>query len=162
LVLFFSAMVAFSAFITYHRLDGRHESEVVSARSSNGRVKLAQEAYDAAKKTAEAECGKRGPKCRAAEQAVAEARKGLSAQPGERVEEGEVKRIGASVISLLFPIGAQLGGFAFLHVGLSPRRKEPAETEKAKPKKTRKPWKRKLSAVSQAESNVVRLKTGAR
>jgi hypothetical protein len=163
LALFFLAMVACTAFVTYHRLDGRHEGEVTSTRSSNERVRLAKEAYEAAKATKEAECGKRGPKCRAAEQAVTKAREGLSAKPVERSEESEAKRIGASILSLLFPLGSQLGGFAFLHVGLSPRRREPADPVKEKPK-ARKPRKRRKTPVSAVErhSNVVPLRTKGR
>lgn len=164
LALFFLAMVTCTAYVTYHRLHGRHEGEVTSTRSSNDRVKLAKEAYEAAKATKEAECRKRGPRCRAAEEAVTKARESLSEKPAERAEESETEQLGAAVMSLLFPLGSQLGGFAFLHIGLSPRRREPVQPEMVKPKaKRRKPRKRKHTAVEPKElSNVVPLKTRAR
>lgn len=164
LALSFLFMAAVSLSITFSRLDDKRSGEVVSARSSDERVKLAKEAYDAAKKTAEAECGKRGPKCRTAEQAVVEARKDLNAKPAERGEESGTKQAGALVQLYGFPLGQLLLGFALLGYGLSPQHREPVKPEMAAPKKARKPRKRNLSAVSQLEqqSNVVRLKTRGR
>jgi hypothetical protein len=163
LALSFVFMAAVSLSITFSRLDDKRSGEVISARSGDERVKLAREAYDAAQKTAEAECGKRGPRCRAPEQAVAETNKALSAKPAERGEEGVTKQLGAAVTLYAFPLGQLLLGFALLGYGLSPKHREPVEPPKVQPKKTREPRKRHKSAVSQlGDGNVVPFKTRRR
>jgi hypothetical protein len=163
LALTFLFMAIASLVITHVRLDDRRSNEVVLASSGDERVKLAREAYDAAKKTADAECGKRGPKCRTAEEAVTKARKDLSEKPAERGEERQTKQLGAVVLLYAFPLGQLLGGFALLAYGLSPRIREP-KPETANSKKGRNTRKRKKSAPQQLEerSNFLRFRTRAR
>jgi hypothetical protein len=132
LALFFVVMVAFSFCASVERIGGKRDGETASARSDNERVKLLREGYNAAKKTADAECAKgQGKKCRAAEDAVTKARESLSAKPAERVVDSMAVRISAALPfmtaeavelyqPLVLPFGLQLGGFLMLALGLSP------------------------------------------
>jgi hypothetical protein len=147
LALFFLLMVAFSFTASVDRIGSKRDGEVVSARGDNTRVKLAREAYEAAQRTAKAECEPvRGRKCRAAEEAVTKARESLSAKPAERVEDSMARRISAAMPfltaadvelyqPLVLPLGLQLGGFLMLALGLSPRRAEPESKVKRRPRK---------------------------
>jgi hypothetical protein len=132
LALFFVVMVAFSFCASVERIGGKRDGETASARSDNERVKLLREGYNAAKKTADAECAKgQGKKCRAAEEAVTKARESLGAKPAERVVDSMAVRISAALPfmtaeavelyqPLVLPFGLQLGGFLMLALGLSP------------------------------------------
>jgi hypothetical protein len=171
LALFFLLMVAFSFTASVDRVGGRRDSETASARGDNTRVVLLREGYEAAKKTAAAECASgQGKKCRAAEEAVAKAREALASKPTERVENSMAVRISAALPfitatdvelyqPLVLPLGLQLGGFLMLALGLSPRRAEP----EPKPKAKRKPRK-KAAAKPKAKTlgNVVNLHGAAR
>jgi hypothetical protein len=128
--LFFVVMLASSFSTSVGRVGGKHDGDVSSARGHNARMKLAKEAYDAAQKTVADECVKRGPKCRAAEDAVTAARTALAAIPAPKVEDPMAKRLAAaSGLSeatvalyqpLLFPLALQIGGFFFLAYGFAP------------------------------------------
>ncbi len=98
LALFFLVMVAFSFCTSVERIGGKLDGETASARSDNERVKLLHEGYDAAKKTADAECAKGQTKrCRTAEETVNKAREGLSSKPSERVVDSMAVRISAAL-----------------------------------------------------------------
>jgi hypothetical protein len=156
-------MTSDSSSTAVDRLGGKRDGEVTAARSENERSQLAREAYDAAQKTAEAECvSGRGKRCRAAEEAVARARDGLSTIPVKRAEDSMATRISAVVPGLsvqqveifqplLLPMGLEVGGFLMLALGLSPKRREPEPQVQAKPKAkkkpTAKPKKRESGAV---------------
>jgi hypothetical protein len=159
-VLFFAIMMLFSISTAVDRLGSRRDNEAHSARSDNARAKLAAEAYTAAKATADAECGKRGPKCRAAEDAVNKAREALSSKPAERVVDGMAVRISAALPflsveavqlyqPLMLPLGLQLGGFLMLALGLSPKREpepKPASKRRSRRRAAARP-KAKLGTV---------------
>ena len=135
LILFFLLMAGFSLTSSLARMGGKHDGEVSAARAGNARVTLAREAYDAAKSAAEAECADgRGNRCRAAEKAVTEARKGLQEAPIQRQEDPMARRIAAVLpVSqqtvelyqpLLAPLALQLGGFLLLAFGFAPAGRE--------------------------------------
>ncbi len=144
LAVFFCTMVAFSFCASVERVGSKRDGEKVLAHSDNVRVKLAQDAYDAARKTAEGECAKsRGTKCREAEKAVTEARKALSEKPAERIEDSMARRISAALPflteeqvalyqPLALPVGLQLGGFLMLALGLAPKSPEAGQPRRKK------------------------------
>ncbi|MGA7329686.1 MAG: hypothetical protein WBX25_35700 [Rhodomicrobium sp.] len=161
LMLFFALMMLFSFSASVGRTGGKRDAETAAARADNTRVVLAREAYAAAQKAQEAECVKRGPKCRAAEEAVTEARKALSAKPAERVEDSGAERIAAIFPSLtaadvtlyqplILPFSLQIGGFVMLAYGLSPRREPKPEPKRQKRKR------RKKAAAKPAKTNADR------
>jgi hypothetical protein len=146
-----------AVFLQRIRRQGRRQAGTAAARADNTRVALAREAYAAAQKAMEAECVKRGPRCRAAEEAVTKARESLSAKPAEHVEDSGAARIAAIFPSLttadvtlyqplILPFSLQIGGFVMLAFGLSPRRREP-EPKVAKRKR------RKKAPTKPAKSN---------
>jgi hypothetical protein len=161
LALFFLVMVTFSFCASVERIGGKRDGETASARSDNERIKLLREGYDAAKKTADAECAKGQTKrCRTAEEAVNKAREGLTSKPAERVVDSMAVRISAALPfltaadvelyqPLVLPFGLQLGGFLMLALGLSPRRTEPEPKPKRKPRKkaAAKPKAKRLGTV---------------
>lgn len=168
LTLFFLTMVAFQFSTSVDRVGGKRDTDTASVHSDNQQVKLAQDAYDAAKKTAEAECAKvRGTRCRKAEDAENKAREKLSTKPAERVEDSMAKRLssvtGLTVENietyqpLTLPFGLQLGGFALLALGLAPRAKE-----EPKPKARRKPRKKAAVKPKAKLGNVVDFQTTAK
>jgi hypothetical protein len=128
--LFFVVMLASSFSTSVGRVGGKHDGDVSSAKGHNAKMALAQEAYDAAIKTVEDECKKRGPLCRKAEDAVKSAREVLAAIPAAKVEDPMARRLAAaSGLSeatvalyqpLLFPLALQIGGFFFLAYGFAP------------------------------------------
>ncbi len=127
---FFLLMLAASFSTSVGRVGSKHDGDVSSAKGHNAKVTLAQQAYDAALKTVEDECKKRGPLCRKAEDAVKAAREMLVAVPAAKVEDPMAKRLAAaSGLSeatvalyqpLLFPLALQIGGFFFLAYGFAP------------------------------------------
>lgn len=132
---FFSLAVAFSLSASIARSNGSADGKTASAEKTAEKAQLAKEGYAAAQATQEAECVKRGPKCRAAEDAVIAARATLAtAGPTVATEDPGAKRLaavlGVSEASvamyspLLLPLGLELGGFIFLALGLAPRRRE--------------------------------------
>jgi hypothetical protein len=142
--LFFGLAVAFSLSASIARSSGYVAGKAAKAESSNKAAQLAEEAYAAARRSVEAECVKRGPKCRALEEKADAARKALaeaapvaSADPGaERV--AAVLGVDESSVELyaplFLPLGLELGGFIFLATGLAParRRREDAAEPDAK------------------------------
>lgn len=131
--LFFVVMLAASFSTSVGRVGTKHDGDVSSAKGHNAKMALAQQAYDAAMKTVEDECKKRGPLCRKAEAAVTDARAALAASPAAKVEDPMAKRLAAaSGLSeatvalyqpLLFPLALQIGGFFFLAYGFAPAAK---------------------------------------
>lgn len=133
LTIFFALMVAFSFTASVDRVGGRRDGETAAARGDNARVALLREGYEAAKKTAMAECATgQGRRCRAAEDAENKARDALAAKPAERVEDSMALRISSALPfvtaadvelyqPLVLPLGLQLGGFLMLALGLSPK-----------------------------------------
>jgi hypothetical protein len=131
LCLFFVLAVCFSLSASIARSSGYVAGKIASAESGNKAAKLAEEAYAAAKKSVEAECAKRGPKCREMETKADEARATLltvkpvqSADPGSErlaavlgIDEAKVQLY----IPLLLPLGLEFGGFIFLAFGFAPR-----------------------------------------
>ena len=170
LALFFLLMVAFSFCASVERIGGKRDGETAAARADNTRVVLMREGYEAAQKTAAAECAKSqaSRKCRAAEEAVTKAREGLASKPAERVVDSMAVRISAALPfltaadvelyqPLVLPLGLQLGGFLMLALGLSPRHREP------EPKAKRKPRKRAAAKPAvKALGNVVNLQDAAK
>jgi hypothetical protein len=175
LAFFFLLMAAFSFTASVDRIGSKRDNETVAARSGNKRVRLVQEAYDAAKKTAGAECANGQTKaCRAAQQAVKQARESLSAKPEERIENSMAKRISAALPfltaedvelyqPLILPLGLQLGGFLMLALGFSPRHVEPqpkvakrkrSKGTNAKPPKTKADYQRSWREHQQAKLRV--------
>ncbi len=132
--LFFLVMLAASFSTSVGRVGAKHDGDVASARGHNARMKLAQDAYEAAKATAADECKKRGPLCRKAEEAEKAARDALVAIPAVKVEDPMSRRLAAATglseatvalyQPLLFPLALQIGGFFFLAYGFAPARNE--------------------------------------
>jgi hypothetical protein len=132
--LFFVLAVGFSLSASIARSSGYVAGKIASAESGNKAVQLAEEAYAAAKKSVEAECAKRGEKCRALEKKADDARAALmtakpvqSADPGSErlaavlgVDEASVQLY----VPLLLPLGLEFGGFIFVAFGFAPRRRE--------------------------------------
>ena len=130
---FFGLAVAFSLSASIARSSGYAAGKIASAESGNKAAKLAEEAYAAAKKSVEAECAKRGNKCRELEKKADEARAALmtakpvqSADPGSErlaavlgIDEAKVQLYAP----LLLPLGLEFGGFIFLAFGFAPRRR---------------------------------------
>ncbi|HVQ43853.1 MAG TPA: hypothetical protein VMT30_02715 [Candidatus Saccharimonadia bacterium] len=132
--LFFMLAVGFSLSASITRSSGYVSGKVTTAETINRTAKLADEAYTAAKRSMEAECAKRGNRCRDMERKVDEARKTLTTtKPVQAVDAGS-DRLAAVLgidetkvqlyVPLLLPLGLEIGGFIFLAFGLSPRRRE--------------------------------------
>jgi hypothetical protein len=147
--LFFGLVVAFSLSTSIGRAGGHRDGQVSAGEASNIRAQLAREAYAAAQRTVESECAKRGPRCRAAEAAVTEARAVLGeaapVKPADPAAERLAAVLGlpqekvALLAPLLLPLGLELGGFLFLAVGLSPRRREIVAKDKYSLERSHKP-----------------------
>jgi hypothetical protein len=131
---FFGLAVGFSLSASIARSSGYVAGKIAAAESGNKTAQLAEEAYAAARRSMEAECVKRGPKCRALEDKADEARKALAkAAPIASVDPGS-ERLAAVLgvdeakvqlyVPLFLPLGLELGGFIFLAFGLAPRRRE--------------------------------------
>jgi hypothetical protein len=128
--LFFVVMLAFSFSTSVGRVGAKADGDVAGNRGHNTRLALAREAYDAARKSRDDECKKRGPLCRKAEAAVTDAREALAAIPAPKVEDPMSRRLAAATgfseatvalyQPLLFPLALQLGGFFFLAYGFAP------------------------------------------
>jgi len=134
--LFFILAVGFSLSASIARSSSYVAGNAARAETSNRATRLAEEAYAAAKRSVEAECAKRGPKCRDLEEKADEARKALAiAKPVQAGDPG-AERLAALLgvdeakvrlyVPLLLPLGLELGGFIFLAFGLAPRRREEA------------------------------------
>ncbi len=134
LCLFFVLAVGFSLSASIARSSGYVAGKIASAESGNKAVKLAEEAYAAAKMSVEAECAKRGNKCRELEKKADEARAAvMTAKPVQSADPGS-ERLAAVLgideakiqlyVPLLLPLGLEFGGFIFLAFGFAPRRRE--------------------------------------
>jgi hypothetical protein len=176
-IVLFAGMAVYTISTALNGVGGRKDQAVTTVQHGNKLASLAQDGYAAAQKAEKIECveGKeRTKRCRDAQATLTKAREDLMKAPAERVEDSGSMRITAILPFLtpekvrlyqpaILPVCLELGAFLMLAFGLSPRRKEPAKAPEAKPKKTRGPRKRKLTAVSQLDDgNVVRLKTKAR
>jgi hypothetical protein len=135
LALFFALMAGFSFTASTARVGGKHDIEVTTAQGDNAKAKIAQDAYEAAKKSASAECAKlRGTACRKAEKRLDEATAALQKAPAPKVEDSMARRIAAvlpvsekqvqTFQPLLLPLAFQIGGFLFLALGLAPGKPE--------------------------------------
>jgi hypothetical protein len=174
LAIFFAMMVAFSFGASIERVGGKRDNDTSAVRNDNKQAALAQEAYDAAQKTAKAECDKaRGTKCRDAEKAVTKARSALVSAPAERTEDSMGLRVAALLPfltpqqvalyqPLALPIALQLGGFIMLALGLAPRTPEEAKPKRKaaakRPKKTPRPPKTMVAAANDDQQKVVPIK----
>lgn len=134
---FFALAVGFSLSASISRSSSYVAGKTTTAETINRTAKLAQEAYDAAKKSMEAECAKRGNRCRDMEKKADAARLALAnAKPVQAVDAGS-DRLAAVLgidetkvqlyVPLLLPLGLEIGGFIFLAFGLAPRRREDIE-----------------------------------
>ena len=131
---FFALAVGFSLSSSIARSSGYADGKTASAEKTAEKARLAREGYAAAKATQEAECSKRGPKCRAAEDAVTAARNALATAAPVIATDPGAERVAAVLgiqeasvalyAPLLLPLGLELGGFIFLALGLAPRRRE--------------------------------------
>ena len=134
---FFALAVSFSLSASIARSSGYASGKVATVEQANTRLQLAKDAYTAAQAAQAAECTKRGPKCRAAEDAVTAARNALAtAAPMQAGDPGAerlaiVLGIQPSTVQLyaplLLPLGLELGGFIFLAAGLAPARRRQNE-----------------------------------
>jgi hypothetical protein len=131
---FFFLAVCFSLSVSIARSSGYVADKLANAEQANESARLAKEAYDAAKESQAAECVKRGNRCRAAEDAVTEARKALTkTAPVQSVDPG-TERLAAVLgvdqrkvqlyVPLFLPLGLELGVFIFLAFGFAPHRRE--------------------------------------
>jgi hypothetical protein len=128
---FFALALGFSLTTSISRSSGYADGKIAAAEKIAEKAKLAKEAYAAAQATQADECKRRGPKCRAAEDAVVEARRSLViAAPAAAVNSGAERVsavLGVSEASvemyspLLLPLALELGGFVLLALGLAPR-----------------------------------------
>jgi hypothetical protein len=132
---FFLLTIGFSLSSSIARSSGYAADKTASAEHSNEAARLAKEAYETAKALQEAECKTgRGNRCRAAEQAVVDARKALSTMTPTQSADPGTERLAAVLkidqstvqlyVPLFLPLGLELGGFIFLALGLAPRRHE--------------------------------------
>jgi hypothetical protein len=152
--IFFALALGFSLTTSISRSSGYADGKIAAAEKIAERAKLAKEAYAAAQATQADECKRRGPKCRAAEDAVVEARRNLVATAPAAAANPGAERIsavlGVSEASvemyspLMLPLALELGGFVLLALGLAPaaRREQTAEVvelQAAKPVVTAKP-----------------------
>jgi hypothetical protein len=130
--LFFALAVSFSLIASITRAGGHRDAQVAATQQSNTKTHLANEAYETAVANRLAECASgRGPRCRAAEVALTEARNALGQAGPIRTADPAADRLatllGVSEASvalyspLALPVGLELGGFIFLATGLSPR-----------------------------------------
>jgi hypothetical protein len=153
--LFFALAVSFSLIASITRAGGHRDAQAAATQQSNIKTRLANEAYETAVANRVAECASgRGPRCRAAEVILAEARRALGQAGPIRTADPAAERLAtllgireASVAlysPLALPLGLELGGFAFLATGLSPRSKKPD----AKPKRARRKAKAKVRRKS--------------
>lgn len=152
LALCFCLSVAFSFTATVSRTGGEKDASISANRTNARNAELAKDVYDQAKAAAAAECVKRGPKCRAAEQAVRDAAKDLAAAPAPKPDDSTADRLTAALPvtaeqvriyqPLLLPLALELAGFVFLAIGFAPRREEktaPVAKKKPKAKARQKP-----------------------
>jgi hypothetical protein len=154
--LFFALAVSFSLIASITRAGGLRDAQVATTQQSNIKTRLANEAYETAVANQVAECASgRGPRCRAAEVILAEARRALGQAGPIRSADPAAERLatllGISEASvglyspLALPLGLELGGFAFLATGLSPRNTR----QVSRPKRARRTPKAKVrSSVS--------------
>lgn len=141
--LFFVLACGFSLGNSIARSSGYADVKVANAEQINIRAQLAKEAYAAAQATQAAECVKRGPKCRAAEDAVTATCAQLATVAPVQSADPSAERLAAVLgipqasvalyMPLLLPLGLELGGFIFLAAGLAPRRREDAAEPVAMP-----------------------------
>jgi hypothetical protein len=153
--LFFVLAVSFSLTASITRAGGNRDAQTAAMQQSNTKTRLVNEAYETAVANRVAECASgRGPRCRAAEVTLAEARRVLGQAEPIRSADPAAQRLavllGVSEASialyspLALPLGLELGGFVFLATGLSPRR----DNRNLGPKRAR----RKAKAKSQRKS----------
>lgn len=132
--LFFVLAVAFSLSVSIGRAGGHRDAEVAEGETVNTRAQIAREAYESALADVREACPLPRGRCRRARAALSLARAALGSAPAARTADPAAQRI-ASILHvseasvalyqpLALPFALELGGFIFLAVGLSPRRKE--------------------------------------
>jgi hypothetical protein len=133
--LFFAIAVSFSLIASITRSGGHRDTQVAEVERANMAARLARHAYEIAVTEHSVECARRrSPKCRAAKTTLSQARTALSLNASIRVADPAAERLGsllgishnavALYSPLALPLGLELGGFAFLAIGLSPRAKQ--------------------------------------
>ena len=175
---FFALAISFSLSASIARSSGYAEGKVAGTVHANEVAKLAEDGYAAAKQTQADECKKRGPRCRAAEDAVTAARAALAAAAPVQTADPGAERLAAVLqiekstlqlyLPLLLPLGLELGGFIFLAAGLAPRRREDsialvalAEPVAMPEPAIAKPAKREAAAVAKLMQAAATAKPGA-
>jgi hypothetical protein len=133
---FFALAVSFSLSASIARSSGYASGKVATVEQTNEAAKLAKDAYEAAKRTQQDECKKRGARCRAVD-AVTAARARLATSASVQSADLDAERLAAVLgiqpssvqlyAPLLLPIGLELGGFIFLAAGLAPARRRENE-----------------------------------
>lgn len=157
--LFFALAVSFSLIASITRAGGHRDAQAVARQQSNTKTHLANEGYETAVANRVAECASgRGPRCRAAEVALTQARRVLGQAEPIRSADPAAERLavllGVSEASvalyspLALPLGLELGGFIFLATGLSPRSKKPDSRPKRSGRNAKAKVRRKLAEPS--------------
>jgi hypothetical protein len=141
--IFFPLVAALSFSSSLERSGTRRDTDVASHHVAAVKKDLAKQGLEDAQRVRDAECGKRGPRCRAAEKAVDEARTALNGNlttTAQSLEDGMATRI-AGLLSfmgvsekgialyqpLLMPFSLLVGGFLFIAVGFAPAHLAKAE-----------------------------------
>lgn len=147
LIAFFALVVTYSLSVAIDRWGAFRDAATADSHQINVTATQAAAAVSDAERTVAAECGRRGPRCRAAEARLSEARERLAATPVAREAlDGMSARLAAltglsdRTIRLLqplaLPIALQIGAFVFLAIGFAPEKRRKATPRKAKAKKT--------------------------
>jgi hypothetical protein len=129
--LVFICMAAYALSASVERIGGHRDANIGAAQSDNARVDLLKKAYEEAEQIRARECTKAGARCRAAEEAVKQARERLLAKPVQSVIDSMGTRITAVLPfltpeqvrlyqPLTLPIGLQFGGYLLLAFGFAP------------------------------------------
>jgi hypothetical protein len=128
--IFFVLAAGFSLTTSISRSAGYADDRIATAEKVAEKAKLARESYEAAQATAADECKRRGPRCRAAEDAVKTAREQLATAEPVVVTNPGAERLAAVLgmpeasialySPLMLPLALELGGFILLALGLAP------------------------------------------
>jgi hypothetical protein len=160
----FICMAAYALSASVERIGSHRDANIGAAQADNARAGLAKEAYEEAVKIASRECTKPGARCRAAEEAVKQARERLLQKPVQSVIDSLGTRITAVLPfltpeqvrlyqPLTLPIGLQFGGYLLLAFGFAPGG-EARQPRRNKGNRKRKP-KKALAPRTVSTANVV-------
>jgi hypothetical protein len=147
----FICMAAYALSASVERIGGHRDAGIGAAQADNARAGLTKEAYEEAVKIASRECAKPGARCRAAEEAVKQARERLLQKPVQSVIDSMGTRITAVLPfltpeqvrlyqPLTLPIGLQFGGYLLLAFGFAPggEARQPRRNKGNRKRKSRK------------------------